>query len=745
MTCRKVSPEWWSEKYWRKNKLAHGFALLSTVAFAATGTFAVEDQSKVNAAGLAGIFPASPPSDLSESEFSRLDGNWADWSKGASAAVADFYTKAGTSDVAAQRAALGTLKNKLDVMERALQDSSYKSLHSPLSSLQKSLALRVDLAEAALDTLEGDGDANPGTKIQARSEELLAAINALEADLAKIPNGSAWLPYFRVDTLKAALTADPKNAATVTAANQALANLQSRDYLLDGSQKEFSHRPAFETYATAVNHYVNSAVWLNAGETKAKLRDEFKTLASAVDTYALTGGSAPALRQAFGKIRSVSADGGERLSSSLQKQLFNYNLRILISEAYMNKIMKDCRTETGPVVDCILGAAVSGCQVTNTAVTVDLLPSANTGRFSLQLHGLIQSNTQGVTPQATVYTSGYHNFVASKEINFDGQNFSTSAATISVNPHNTTTGISTKLSGIPILGAIANSIAAGEVENRRGQAEAIAASRVQDGVLPRFNSEVNAAFSKAGGQLNDELFSGLRSTNLFPDTYNYQTSDNLLTVNLRVMSPDQLGADVPDASLMTVNGATALFHESVLNNSIDQIGLAGQTLTEPELRAKIEAFLTKALNRPFKFDAPEQATPAATEDAEESKQVSGIIFAPTDPIRIRIQDDVMTIVIRAGFKQDGKEDIPMREVSVPLSFQVQGQQIAIQRGNVIVEAAEGQGGGISVNAVVRKKIQSVLPDRVVDGKIEFKNQDRVVTSYVQNILMKDGWVSVAVD
>ena len=742
MTCRKVRADWWSEKYWRKNKLAHSFALLSTVAFAATGTFAVEDQSKVSAAGLSGIFPATPPSDLSEGEFSKLDGNWAEWSKGAAAAVTDFYSKAGATDSAAQRAALGTLKLKLDVMRRALEDNRYQSLHSPLASLHNSLALRVDLAEAALDTLDADGEKNAAGKLQTRTEELLSAINALESDLAKVPNGSAWLPYFRVDTLKAALTADPKSPAAVAAANQAWANLQSRDYLLDGSQKEFSHRPTFEAYATAVSQYVNSAVWLNAGDAKAKLRDEFKTLASAVDSYAVSGAKASELRHAFARIRYISADGGDRLSSTLQKQLFNYNLRILISESFMNKVMKDCRTETGPVVDCILGAAVSGCQITNTSVTVDLLPSNTTGRFALQLNGLIQSNTQGVTPQATVYTSGYHNFVASKEVNFDGQNFSLSPATISVNPHNTTTGIATKLSGIPILGAIANRFAAGQVEAKRGEAEAIAASRVQDGVLPRFNSEVNAAFGKAGDQLNNQLFAGLRSTNLYPDAYSYQTTDNLLTVNLRVMSPDQLGADVPESSLMAVSGATALFHESVLNNSVDQIGLAGQTLSEPELRSKIEAFLTKALNREFKFEAP---APTNTEEADESKQVSAIIFAPTDPIRFKIQDGVLTIVIRAGFKQEGKEDIPMREVTVPISFEVQGQQIAVKRGNVIVEAAEGQGGGISVNAVVRKKIQSVLPDRVVDGKVELKNTDRVVTAYVQNIRMVDGWVSVSID
>ena len=122
---------WMSEKYWRKNRLAHSLALFSVVALAATGTFAVEEAKNLTGSGLSGIFPSTPPEDLSEDEFAKLDGNWAEWSKGAAGAVADFYSKLEGTDAAAQRTALGTLKIKQDVMRRALDDSSYRSLHGP--------------------------------------------------------------------------------------------------------------------------------------------------------------------------------------------------------------------------------------------------------------------------------------------------------------------------------------------------------------------------------------------------------------------------------------------------------------------------------------------------------------------------------------------------------------------------------------------------------------------------------------
>ena len=741
MTDRKIRAAWLSEKYWRKNRLAQTFALLSVVALAATGTFAVEESTSVAGTGLSGIFPSTPPDDLSEDEFAKLDGNWAEWSKTAAAAVAEFYSKLEGSDAATQRKALGALKVKQDVMRRALNDSRYNSLHGALAALNNSLSLRIDFAEAVLDTLEMDGRQLNSGKAKSRSSSLLASIQSLENYLSTIGNGSLWLPYFNVNELKGALMAEPEGSAAIAAAVQSQASLNNRNYVLDPEQKAFTHKPAFESFASAVDNYLAAAQWLNPDEAGKKLRSEIKSLSDALDTYSSSGEKVSELRGAFARSRYRAADGGDRLASALQKRLFNYNLRVLVTENFLNRLMSQNKIEQGRVTDFVLGANVSGNQVTNTTVSVDLKPSLNTARFDLRLNGNINSNTAGVTPQATVYTQGNHTFTATKEVNFDGLRFSTMPAMIAVNPHNTTTGIATKLSGIPILGRIANSIAADQVEEKRGQAEAIAASRVQDGVLPRFNQEVERSFAEQEYKLNNEVFAGLRATGLFPDTFTYQTSDQLLTINARVMVPHQIGGDTPESRLLMTSGATALIHESALNNALEQIGLAGQTLTEPELKARIEAFISKATNKPFKFSAPPPAEPS--EDGEE-KSLNAIIFSQVDPIRVRIVDNELVIVIRAGFKQEGKDDIPTQEITVPLTLEAVQNKIIAKAGNVEVASTdEGQGGGgVGVRAVVRKKIQSVLPDRTVDAKLEIKTPEKTVIAYVSQLKLIDGCLSI---
>jgi hypothetical protein len=730
-----------SERFWRRSRLAQSAALLGVVALAATGTFAVEEASRVVGNGLGGIFSTTPPEDLSAEEFAKLDGNWSEWSKGTAEAVTDFYAKLETSDPATQRKSLSNLKIKQDVMRRALNDSRYDSLRGPLTSLYNSLTLRIDFAEAALDTLDLDGKQIAASKTRARSGSLLSSIQNLENYLASVGNGSLWLTYFHIPELKSALTADPEGPAGLAAAAKTQAHLMTRNTGLDASQKAFTNHWSFQSLSNTVDQYVAAARWTNPAEATGQLRADLKSLSTALDIYASSGEKAGELRDSFARARYNAPDNGDRLASTLQKHLFNYNLRVLVSEAFLNRLMSQNRVEQGPVNDFILGANVYGNQITNTAVDVDLRPSSNTVRFDLRLNGNINSNTQGVTPQATVYTVGNHTFNARKEINFDGQTFSTMPATIAVSPHNTTTGISTQMSGIPIIGRIAQRIATDQVEAKRGEAESIAAGRVQDNVLPRFNQDVDRSFAEQGDKLNREVFSGLRATKLFPDTYNYQSTDQLMTMNARVMSPHQIGGDLPDSRLMSVTGATALVHETALNNAIDQMDLAGQTVTEAELKAKLEAFLTKALNRPYKFQA--EAPVEATD--EEEKALNGIIFAAVDPIRIRVTNDELTIVIRAGFKQEGKEDIPTREITVPISLEAAGNQILAKRGNVIVAAAEGQGGGVAINAVVRKKIQSVLPDRAVDSKIELKTPEKIVIAHVTKIKLVDGWLVINID
>jgi hypothetical protein len=727
----------------RGSYLLRGVGVLSLLACVATGTGAVEESAKLVREGLRGIFPSTVPAELSADEFAKLDGNWSEWSKGAGEAVADFYAKLETTDADAQRQSLKVLKTKLDVMQRAIDDPRYASLLDPLVALHGRLSQRIDFAEATLDTLEMDPAKIHAAKLTSQAKIVVAAIGELRTYLTGVPNGALWIPYVKADALEKALPAGAGDEANFALARAAKERIAGRTSLAAEDQKEFLGRPAFLHYETVLGGYLAAADWKPASPNDPELKAQLKALSDAADSYSVSQSvqDASKVRAAFSALCKVAPDGGDRIADVLQKHLFNYNVRIVAGEDFLNKLLSDARVERGPVVDNILGANVSGDQTTATRVSVDLRPSPRTARFDLTLNGTIQSSTVGVTNEATVYTQGNHTFVAKKEINFDGVRFITAPGTIVVNPHNTTTGVATNMGGF-LFGGIAQNIASQEVEKRRGQAEAIAASRVRDNVLPKFNAEVDKKFAEAGPKLEKDVFSGLRATKLYPDAYAYQTTEAAMRLNSRLMGEGELGADTPQMALTGDKGATLLLHETAVNNSIDRMDLAGQTLTEGELRAKMEEFFTKALGREVKLAAPEKA---AAQGGDEEKGPSAIMLAKVDPIRVRFEDNTLTLTIRAGFKQEGKDDIPPREITAPITFEVKGQKILATRGNIRVIAADGEGGGIAINGVVRKKIQEALPEREVDTKVEIKGPNKTVEARISKIKFVNGWAVISLN
>lgn len=725
--------------FWRRGNLARGFATLGVVACVATGTWAVEESAKINL-GLRGIFPAAAPPELGADEFAKLDGNWAEWSKGTADAVADFYAKLDTQDAAGQRNALKVLRSKVVTMQKSIDDPRYRSLLAPLTVMHSRLAQRVDFAEAALDTLEVDPVKVKATKLAAEAARVKAAISELQTYLGTIQNGPLWMPFVKADAIQKAAAGE----ALTTAVQASKDRLNTRAAMTDQKQKDFLSKPAFAHYEAALDSYLTAANWQPPAPNEEELRKQLKELLDATDAYAVSRSTEDAgkVRTAYVAVTKLAADGGDRISAELQKHILNYNIRIVASEEFLNRLVSETRTDRGPVTDFVMGANVSGNQVTNTKVTFDLLPSGRTARFNLTLNGQIQANTVGVTSEATVYTQGNHTFVARKEVNFDGIKFTTAPATIDVSPHNTTTGFNTAMSG-GLFGGIANNIASREIESRRGAAEQIAASRVRDNTLPKFNAEADKNFAEAGPKLENEVFAGLKAAGLYPDAYLYQTTDTAVRLSTRLMAAGELGGDLPATAVDASRGASLLMHESAVNNAVDRMDLAGQTLNETQLREKMEAFFSKALNRPVKFDPP--AKPAAAEGDDEEKGPSAIIFAKQDPLRVQFANGELVLVIRAGFKQEGKDDIPTREIVVPITFEVKGKRLIITRGSVRVAAADGEGGGIAINGVVRKKIQSSLPDRDVDTKVELKGPKSVVNTNITGVRFLDGWVQISVN
>lgn len=683
-----------------------------------------------NPVGLQGIMPAEVPAGLQAEEFAALDGNWADWSGKTSEAVAGLFKWSGSP--AEQQAAIDAIQARVATMEKALGDARYRSLHAPLTNLAGRLGMYADLGEAMLETMALDPQAARNKHLARVKASLSAAVNRLEGDLATVSGGSAWAPFAKLPELKAAL-ASGSNEDLAAVAKATREKIASRDKLTDESQKAFLNRDAFTALSNAAEEYATAASAPVPENPGAQLRPLFGELLTAATQWQATGESAAAakVREVFRQIRDVAPDGGDLMSAALQKHVFNFNLRIVASEEFLSRLLSDARTESSQVRDYVLGASVGGNQTTTTTLGVDVKPDNSALRFNLVLNGVVRSNTAGATSQATIYTSGYHTFNSVKGVRFNGETFETFPATISVAASNTTTGATTSYSG-GLFGGMAERIAMREAAARRPQSEAIARQRVSDRVLPRFNSEVDSSFANAGTKLEDELWARLRGVGLEPDARQFQSTETEGIISTRLMATGELGGNSPNLGMVPAGGASGLIHESLINNSVDRIGLAGQTLSDEQLSAKLEEFLTKAFGREVKY--PKR------ENVDEEAASTSFVFAEKDPIRVNMTASGLQLVFRTGFQREGRDPIPETEITVPLTFEIGDRDIVIRADQPQVAGS----ASIATRGVIRKKIQSSLPDRTVTREIKIKGEKKEVPAYITRIQILEGWAVVTV-
>ncbi|MEX0701287.1 MAG: hypothetical protein WD069_04255 [Planctomycetales bacterium] len=698
---------------------------------------AQEEEAEVPAVGVRGIFPLEVPRGLGEEAWAVLAGHWERWGAETGQLVTRLYEDE-QLDVAGQRGVIDQLRSRIRVMDKALADPRYRSIHGDLLDLRARLVRRVDLAEAVLDSFEIDPAAAQEQRIERARRDLGPTVARLRDDLRTIRGGAAWLGYLQADRLAEAARSNEAARREAAAVAEVAGKFARRDQL-QGEQREFFQRAVFDRMGDSVRA-LNVALAPPKPTDPEALRPALAGLVESLEQYEETRAApaASAVRSKLKELEGTVADGGARIREALRGHYVNYNLHIVASEGFLSRLMNESRQETGAVQDHVMEAAVSGWQTTNTTASVDLRPRDDGARFAITLRGVTQSNTTGVTSQATIYTQGYHQFWGSKEIRFDGDRFATLPAQLGVAPHNQTVGARTGLSGFPLLGRIADRIAVREAQKRRPQSEAHAASRLYERAYPRFDSEVDQEFAEANRDLADQN-ARLKQARVYPETKLYRTTDQHLQVSARVREAGELGGGRYNHTLTPGAGVTLHVHESLANNSFDRMNIAGRTMTEQELVAEFERFLGLIAGRTIDLDTDDQ--PASEEDPAE------FIFAETDPLRVRFEGGVVSLTLKAGLRRPGEEDIPTQEVTVPLRYTLRGNEIVVTRGTVAV-APVGRPPNLAVQVVragvMRDKIQRAIPERTRDRQVKLEREgEATVMLFVTQLEPRGGWLTLS--
>ena len=399
---------------------------------------------------------------------------------------------------------------------------------------------------------------------------------------------------------------------------------------------------------------------------------------------------------------------------------------MLVNERFVNRLFRRQQTNTGDVRDFILGAHVVGTQTTTSDVTVDFQENPRVAQARIRLLGFTSSDTIGLTKMAVVGVCGQHRFLATKPVLFDGARLLTGRADAVVDPHNFTRGVRSPATGFPLLGPLVDQIVYSRAEARRPEAEAIAAERLKQRVLPEFDRNIDAELGRANAKLKSWIRPQLAKLKLNPDSMLFTSTDQHLVMNVR------FGIARPDtrSPAAASPGTTVLIHESLLNELINRAGAGGMLVSDRRL-AKLLARVQGGGDPSLRPE--ESANPSLT-----------FRLAQREPIRVSLVRGALRIDLNASVTSTAGDRLPQSVIKFVVESELTDEAVVFRTSSVQVDVPPGAGHEATAETVRRRLISMLQPVRLSRSRRLPEINGRRLSVRLSEVEANAGWLRIVI-
>ena len=219
-------------------------------------------------------------------------------------------------------------------------------------------------------------------------------------------------------------------------------------------------------------------------------------------------------------------------------------------------------------------------------------PRSETRALILEITGEIAANTTTDAGLARFHNKSDSYYIARKPIQVDLGGISLWPVEVKVRNETRLRDVNTSMDRVPLLNRVFEGVARSQAEQNKPAAEREVRGKVAARAKKRIDAEVHEKFAGVVERLNRRVFEPLNSLALDPELIEADTTKERLTMRLRLAGEDQLGSHTPRPRAPSDSLASVQLHETVLNNGIQRLQLAGRTFTLPELADHISARLS---------------------------------------------------------------------------------------------------------------------------------------------------------
>ena len=416
-----------------------------------------------------------------------------------------------------------------------------------------------------------------------------------------------------------------------------------------------------------------------------------------------------------------------QLGEQLDGYYRNANIRVVVTQTLLNRLIPPQGPEYTEVNDTIMGVPVAGQAVNTSALGVQFMPDPSHLRLALQVSGRIHSETAANAGPATFYNSGDAEYSASKAMEIDADGIKLAPAEVAVNSRAQLRGVHTQFDGIPLIGSLAQSVARSQQEQAQGQANQETEGKISARAKQRIDAEAYAKVYDFTQKVRRRVYQPLTDLSLRPTMIGAQTSEERLAMRLRLAADDELGAFTPRPRAPADSVASLQLHESAVNNVFEKLELDGRTATLPEL----SRYIAGRLNRP---------QPWNIDPAQDDVTIS---FASKNAIAVRFQDGQAVLALSIARFSKGSRNWRDFQVRVCYRPQVEGRSAELVRdGTIQLSGARISGGGqIALRGVFSKAFPKNSAWKLTPQR--FLNDPSLANVAVTQFVVEDGWVGVA--
>jgi hypothetical protein len=456
---------------------------------------------------------------------------------------------------------------------------------------------------------------------------------------------------------------------------------------------------------------------------------DYLLLMDALERYENDGNSEHAVHVAAAQqiLRWADSASIAELGHMLNAHYRNANVRIAISEDFLNRYLPEPTTREQEVVDTILGTPVFGQSETVTRLRLKLLPSSRSWRFALEALGEINAHTCSSRGPATICTEAESEFRAEKRVVVRPHRITQQPAYAVAENSTSLTSIDTRLDPLPIVGEVSKALARRSYRRKLPAARAEAESKIAWRAGTALDTEVAKRLDKARERLASHFRQPMHTLALNPVALEMRTTENEVVARVRLAAYHQLAAHSPRPTSPEGSWLSLQIHESALNNCIEQFGWQGRRVKLKELYREVGG-LFKLSEVKIPEDLPDNVT---------------IRFAREDPLRLAFHDGRATLTLALAELSEGRNR--WRNFSVQVDYRPVTEQAnadLVRDSYVKLIGRLGFRDQIALRGIFARVFSRAEPIDLISRQL--RDDPRLKGLAVTQFAIGDGWIGIAI-